>query len=548
MKPSWGSLFFVAFLAYVLNSVWTLYQLWRVPPCVDDYCLTSSLKSIENFKLHFYQSPTRNPRRKEDLNELYVWDNFDILLPQERSINVTMLNEAVTNKTVYLHIVMVPQYTSVKNPITLITNPLAATAVGALVTYMIPEKRVFNILNSEMKIVNQNKMIKEQPTAHWRTKMIFEIVTDKSSLPSRNMPRELIKFIRMAPRNEYLPVLFINKMKYRITDLQPINKSETSRELLLKYNPTSFGMLRLLVQLQGAMTTMKNLGFEEKDIDEVKGIFTDTNLYLLCATFVIAAFHLMFDFLAFKNDIAFWKRKKSMVGVSFRTVSWRCISQIIIFLHLWDEEASRLILIPAFIGTFIEVWKVLKASKISIHWKFPLPKLLFGSTNDAEKKSEEFDAEVMKHLRYFVYPLCLGGAIYSLVYVEHKSLFSWCLQSLVNGKQVFSTKTCFYCKMLTKISGVYAFGFLLMLPQLFLNYKLKSVAHLPWKVFMYKAFNTFIDDIFAFIITMPTAHRIACFRDDIVFLIYLYQRWLYPVDKTRENEYGENFTEEKKQQ
>lgn len=50
---------------------------------------------------------------------------------------------------------------------------------------------------------------------------------------------------------------------------------------------------------------------------------------------------------------------------------------------------------------------------------------------------------------------------------------------------------------------------------------------------MYKAFNTFIDDLFAFIITMPTAHRVACFRDDIVFLIYLYQRYLYPVDPKR---------------
>ncbi|KAJ8881333.1 hypothetical protein PR048_017814 [Dryococelus australis] len=51
-----------------------------------------------------------------------------------------------------------------------------------------------------------------------------------------------------------------------------------------------------------------------------------------------------------------------------------------------------------------------------------------------------------------------------------------------------------------------------------------------------QAFNTFIDDLFAFIITMPTAHRVACFRDDIVFLIYLYQRWLYPVDKSRRDE------------
>lgn len=42
---------------------------------------------------------------------------------------------------------------------------------------------------------------------------------------------------------------------------------------------------------------------------------------------------------------------------------------------------------------------------------------------------------------------------------------------------------------------------------------------------MRQAFNTFIDDVFAFIITMPTSHRLACFRDDVVFLVYLYQRW-----------------------
>lgn len=39
----------------------------------------------------------------------------------------------------------------------------------------------------------------------------------------------------------------------------------------------------------------------------------------------------------------------------------------------------------------------------------------------------------------------------------------------------------------------------------------------------YKALNTFIDDLFAFIIKMPTLHRMSCFRDDIVFAIFLYQ-------------------------
>lgn len=48
-------------------------------------------------------------------------------------------------------------------------------------------------------------------------------------------------------------------------------------------------------------------------------------------------------------------------------------------------------------------------------------------------------------------------------------------------------------------------------------------SHLPRPT--WQAFNTFIDDVFAFIITMPTSHRLACFRDDVVFLVYLYQRW-----------------------
>jgi hypothetical protein len=78
----------------------------------------------------------------------------------------------------------------------------------------------------------------------------------------------------------------------------------------------------------------------------------------------------------------------------------------------------------------------------------------------------------------------------------------------------------------------------MMTPQIFINYKMKSVAHLPWRQLTYKFLNTIIDDLFAFIITMPTLHRLACFRDDVIFLICLYQRWIYPVDAKRVNEFG----------
>lgn len=211
----------------------------------------------------------------------------------------------------------------------------------------------------------------------------------------------------------------------------------------------------------------------------------------------------------------FWRKKKTYAGLSTRTTIWRAFSTIIIFLYLVDERSSLLIIIPTGIGALIELWKCKKILKISISWTSIKISTGEGKESDviAEKETNEIDKQAMQYLSYVLYPLVIGYAVYSLIYHPHKSWYNWTLNSSVNG--------------------VYAFGFLFFLPQLFLNYKLKSVASLPWRAFMYKAFNTFIDDVFAFIITMPTAHRVACFRDDIVFIIYLYQRWLYPVDKNR---------------
>jgi hypothetical protein len=130
----------------------------------------------------------------------------------------------------------------------------------------------------------------------------------------------------------------------------------------------------------------------------------------------------------------------------------------------------------------------------------------------------ESDRIATRTLGVVLLPLVVGYTLYSCVYEEHSGWFSWLVTSAS--------------------SAVYALGFVLMTPQLFLNWKMKSVAHLPWRVLVYKTINTFIDDLFSFIIRMPTMARISCFRDDIVFFIYLYQRWLYPVDESRPVEGG----------
>ena len=62
---------------------------------------------------------------------------------------------------------------------------------------------------------------------------------------------------------------------------------------------------------------------------------------------------------------------------------------------------------------------------------------------------------------------------------------------------------------------------------------------MPAKAMTYKFLNTFIDDLFAFTIKMPTLHRLATLRDDVIFFVYIYQSYAYKVDHTRVNEFGQ---------
>merc|ERR550532_1230730 len=262
---------------------------------------------------------------------------------------------------------------------------------------------------------------------------------------------------------------------------------------------------------------------EDDDQDSIKEAFLETNLYLLIITFVVSIVHSIFEFLAFKNDIQFWNNRKSMEGLSVRSVFFNVFQSLIVLLYVLDNETNTLIKISCFVGLGIEVWKITKVSDVSIDPEQKVlgifPKIIISDKADYDESgTKEFDRLAFKYLGMALFPLAFCYCIYSVIYNEHTGWYSFVLSST-------------YGFLLT-------FGFIMMTPQLFINYKLKSVAHLPWRMMTYKALNTFIDDIFAFVIKMPTMYRLGCFRDDIVFFIFLYQRYIYRVDHSRVNEFG----------
>lgn len=328
----------------------------------------------------------------------------------------------------------------------------------------------------------------------------------------------------------YYPILFYNEFSLLKEYYIPINETISDVPIQFYYDSMSFQRFQFQSQMEFMWGMQESWGLAvEDEFDEMKRIVLETNPWLLGLTMGVSLLHSVFDFLAFKNDIVFWNNAKSYEGLSTRTLFLNSFFQFVILLYLLDNETSYMIIISSAIGVVIELWKIRKVLRVKVGYWYGIPYLKFRDRiSYGSNKTRKYDNMAMKYLMIALFPLVIGSSIYSLYYEKYKSWYSWVLSSLT--------------------SFVYTFGFITMTPQLFINYKLKSVAHMPWRSMIYKALNTFIDDLFAFIVKMPTLHRLACFRDDIVFFIYLYQRWIYPVDKKRRNEFGLTGEEEERLQ
>ena len=366
---------------------------------------------------------------------------------------------------------------------------------------------------------------------HIRPRLSVFVVASPPTFPRSQPPPDITIHPVHAPKElaqrgyrvAYRPLVAVDEFtitrrEYAVMDPDPARADPT---MTVNVRPLNIGLFRMMSQMVHSMDMMQNnFGMSESDLDELKEMFTGQDWRYLALTFGVSILHSWFAFLAFKNDIGFWKQKSNLEGLSVRTQWTSFVCQLIIFANLLDRGQSSWIIVGEMgVSVCIEGWKVTKfLARDGVFHRLLGVGAKALDKSQMQKDTELYDKRAMRFLSYLLYPVVLAYGGYSLFYHPQRSWRSWVLRTLANG--------------------VYMFGFIAMTPQLYINYRLKSVAHLPWKAFMYKAFNTFIDDVFAFAIAMPTIHRLACLRDDLVFFVYLYQRWLYPVDKKRVNEFG----------
>ncbi|KAK8861440.1 hypothetical protein IAR55_002259 [Kwoniella newhampshirensis] len=371
-----------------------------------------------------------------------------------------------------------------------------------------------------------------QIVSHWASNLTLTIISSGGAVDPSQFAPVTAQYFKIEKTAEgvpvYYPPVFPNDFWLMKENLYPINETSTKVPLHVNYRPISSIKFQMFSALTASFDQAAAQQGGGAEFDEIKRTLTETSPWLLITTAIVTLLHTVFEFLAFSSDVSHWRKKdRDLVGVSLNTILTNCFVQLVILLYLQDssEETSFMILFGQGIGLLIEAWKITKVTNVRIR---PAPTSIFGYSlqfedkrqlSDDEKKTQEYDALAFKLVSYAAIPLLAGYTVYSLMYQTHRGWYSFVISTLAQA--------------------IYTFGFVQLVPQLIINYKLKSVAHMPMKAMMYKTLSTVVDDFFAFCIRMPWLHRLACFRDDVVFLILLYQRWIYRVDYSRVNEYGQ---------
>lgn len=124
-----------------------------------------------------------------------------------------------------------------------------------------------------------NRFTNQKRIAHIRQNVYLNIITEQFSVSPRDVPAELARDIRITPDNLVMPIIRSDFAKEKLSDLVEIDPAAKEATISVHYAPCSAGKIKMLAQIERAMSDLMALGFSEKDIDEV---LNRNCIFLMC--------------------------------------------------------------------------------------------------------------------------------------------------------------------------------------------------------------------------------------------------------------------------
>lgn len=277
-------------------------QLFTTLHCTETPCYESFLAQHPRMQLALFSSQTRNPIASE-VQDLYKERRFDYTQPFDRDFELDVPLKTRRNGTLYLHVVLALEGEPLEWRTLRRDGPTVLHTLN-LCDYMVPRAEAFNLLGDgkgkqqqhEEKKVAAKKQAKNtatagRPSTHIRSNVYVTLLTDLFSVSQADVPPEMAQLIRVNRMQQILPILQTDTFKTRLKDLVPVTSNTSAFTFSFHYKPIGVGKLRLMLIMEHAKHALLMAGFADKDIDEVKGIFSDTNVYLLCGTIFISSVH-----------------------------------------------------------------------------------------------------------------------------------------------------------------------------------------------------------------------------------------------------------------
>lgn len=210
----------------------------------------------------------------------------------------------------------------------------------------------------------------------------------------------------VSDRSLYYPILYNSEFWITYQSLLEVNGTLKESKIEISYQPVTMWKWQLQSQTEENWRKQEAFtGEEDHGNDQLRNMLLDTNPWLLAVTAVVSVLHTVFDMLAFKNDISFFKNKKSMEGMSLRSMLMNSFFSLVILLYLADNETSFMVLASNAVGLVIEIWKISKAVTI----KFDGGKIQWvEDPSYGKSKTKEYDEIATNHLMYLTMPLVSG--------------------------------------------------------------------------------------------------------------------------------------------